>query len=283
MFYNDENVHLVNKIIDKRKRKVSGKLRVEYLIDWLDQYSDPTWIRREDVTEDLIVAFERGSDYRYPFSKPDIRKSLVRYDDLRISKRPTKQICNQTFSRLVNSSTTKRGREYVMVLDGVTMNTSRMLLSEDFNGTIFAVNFDIDIIKSMLLDRPRRCIPKYGSMNQAILLGDEPLLGWWGDYCCTFDGNPISSPKRDVECLFSKRRLLSGSIFALTVCLRDPRKQGHVMKKTAYTVTRKIKTLATRFGYELVKLYRLMYHPSMLCVMYRVVEKYEPTRRHRKI
>ncbi len=190
----------------------------------------------------------RSSDYMNEFKFPGD------FDDTFETKTTTakERVNNLVLNALMTSS---REDRKIMYLDGPQGYTTSVLAKHFKPDQLHAVNANPlfknhPVLKKTLTfqclvyEMIRDAAP-YSKGRKMITLSYDLLL----DYCCTFEGNDVCRPKKDLELAFHKQLLAKkNGILWLTFCLRSP--SGRKFPNTIGNIKEFLITEGSNYGYN---------------------------------
>lgn len=183
----------------------------------------------------------------------------------------SKLLCNKIFTNL---SSENKGK--CLILDAETFQTTEMLHKKGINySDIFIPNpyaFE-DMIKKAPKD-----VKIYdlflGELLRGNYVGGNPYLlsysinNAWFDYCGEFNGNEVSSPKKDIHTYFERRIPYKG-VFAITIKTSRQKKRNpyeDIFEADCY-----IQQEALNNNYILIKVNQILYNHGMCFMIYKVI------------
>lgn len=270
----DSSVYSVQCILNSRL-KANGKR--EMLVEWSNRQYQPTWEPEENITSDLVNAFESGKGY------PKIHSdSVQRVDKKYMDVNTAAKADNNTL--LMDLMPTIPYKTKCVYLEGEDGRTSSQLVKTAHpSHDLIAGNWCRKVYHKLSttgLSTKRIGVQvECGTFASIIAKHSNARekqygLQYW-DVCCTFDGNAKTNPHVEIKRVFAEKSFCHNAIFASTFCLRNGMKDTF-NEEDAYIV-KSIENIAKTSIYTLDLLYRKRYigtgggtSKKMLFIVYRV-------------
>lgn len=133
----------------------------------------------------------------------------------------------KTFINNILAKSNPKGN--AIVLDGTDTQTTKTMVKHGWNKNQIEIpNYSQDYYQII---RKHQQTTKT-TLNQLIKNTRKKYRLIYADYMCSFEGNSNCKPREDIEELFTKKLLLPGGLFAITLAQRTIHKNNTPLKGT---------------------------------------------------
>jgi hypothetical protein len=256
--------------------KVLRKTSKRALVSWAGNYPD-SWVPLSVMSNFWGPERRLHQKKRLHYNTRSPRPYLTDpcYSDSTCSKTANKKTVNTLFSRALDAQTNRHHPKHpVVLLDGIGMSSFEAV--KHLGRTVFIPNQSADVCEAMFRDDDSNHDRKLAQVLNTTLskfIGrsdTEQFLGCFLDYCCTYDGSDMCSPREDIRQIFEGTNMVSdGGVLAVTLCLRDRRQKGKTRPQELERILSGIQESADEAGVKIC-LHNQHLYKEMVFLMFSV-------------